>query len=455
MGCESCGVGADGVPKGCGSKGSCLTGGCNKRNTYDWLSQDEIHDPTGKHIVEISFQNGARKDFYRLRYPQQCITGDVVAVDTTAGYDIGTVSLSGALVSLQMRKKRVKEDEVRYDVLRIANHRDLERLKESRSKEKETLIKARAISRMLMLDMKIGDVEYQGDGRKITIYYTAEGRVDFRELVREYARKFKAKVEMRQIGARQESQRVGGIGSCGRELCCSTWLSSFKSVSTAAARYQNLSINQTKLSGQCGRLKCCLNYELETYIDALKSFPKNVNHVFTEKGKAIMIKMDIFKGLMHFAYLDKGRLSGFTAVPKERVWDIIKLNKAGENPPNLLSEEHIEEIAEVGWADVTGEIEVNIDLKKKRRPKNKRRKPQNKNKSTGGDLGGNARSNKPGQNKKKSEQSGASDSKAEKKDQNSQGKSSKSNNKNKRRYKKRPSKNKPNQSGSQQSSGDQ
>jgi len=387
MGCESCGAGVGGTPKGCGNKGNCGSGGCNKRNTYDWLSLDDIYDPTDKQIVEVSFKKGARKNFYKLRYPQQCITGDVVAVESRGGYDIGTVTLSGALVPLQMKKKKVKDESIQYEILRVANTRDLERLHEVREREQEALVKTRSIARMLMLDMKIGDIEYQGDGRKVTVYYTAEGRVDFRELVREYARALKSKVEMRQIGARQESQRIGGLGTCGRELCCSTWLSSFKTVSTAAARYQNLSINQTKLSGQCGRLKCCLNYELDTYMDALKDFPKNANTLHTQRGKAILIKMDIFKGIMHYAYQENGRIGAVIPLPIARVHDIQALNKSGKKPEDLVSvDDIIEESKEIEWADVTGEIEVDIDLRRKKKSRGKNRKSRNRNRPKSADA---------------------------------------------------------------------
>ena len=242
-------------------------------NTFDWLSVMDVEDPEPFDIVEVSFKNGARKSFYKNPESLDIITGDNVVVETGTGYDIGRITLSGDLVRLQMKKKNVDEDAVLHAVLRRANDRDMERLEEARSMEKHTMIRSRVIARTLGLEMKIGDVEYQGDKRKATFFYTADGRVDFRELIRHYAKEFRVKIEMRQIGARQESARIGGLGSCGRELCCSTWLTDFKSVSTAAARYQNLAINQAKLSGQCGRLKCCLNYELDTYLDALEHFP--------------------------------------------------------------------------------------------------------------------------------------------------------------------------------------
>jgi cell fate regulator YaaT (PSP1 superfamily) len=285
MGCLGCTVGSNnGQPKGCRSNGGCGSGGCNRLNTYDWLSDMEIMDAEPYDIVEVSFKNGARKGFFHNHEYIKCMTGDDVVVETGNGYDIGRICLSGELVRLQMKKKGIKESKVLHNIIRKANERDMERLQEAREMDRPTMIRARAIARTLGLDMKVGDVEYQGDKRKATFYYTADGRVDFRELIRHYAREFRVKIEMRQIGARQESARIGGLGSCGRELCCSTWLTDFKSVTTAAARYQNLAINQSKLSGQCGRLKCCLNYELDTYLDALESFPKNGEKLQTERG---------------------------------------------------------------------------------------------------------------------------------------------------------------------------
>ena len=267
MACAGCNTTDGSAPRGCNSNGGCATGSCNRLNTFDWLADHKLQDFSDHDMVEVSFKNGARKDFYKMSTKVQAISGDMVVVDNGTGYDVGRLSLTGQLVSLQMRKKGVSPDRVVHPVVRRANRRDMEKLDEARQMEHKTLVKARAISRSLALDMKVGDVEYQGDKRKATFYFTANGRVDFRELIRHYAKEFRVKIEMRQIGSRQESSRIGGIGSCGRELCCSTWLTAFKSVSTRAARYQNLSINQTKLSGQCGRLKCCLNYELDLYAE--------------------------------------------------------------------------------------------------------------------------------------------------------------------------------------------
>ena len=298
MGCTGCSVGVEnGTPKGCGSKGNCSTGGCNRMNTFDWLAQMDIIDVDNFDIVEVSFKNGSRKGFYHAAPYLEVFTGDTVAVDVGHGYDIGKISLSGELVRLQMKRKKIKEDKVIHNVIRRANTRDIERLGEARAKERETLVRARAIARSLKLDMKMGDVEFQGDNRKATFFYTANGRVDFRELIRHFAQEFRVKIEMRQIGARQESARIGGLGSCGRELCCSTWLTDFKSVSTAAARYQNLAINQAKLSGQCGRLKCCLNFELDTYMEAVKAFPKKADRIQTEAGQCCIGENGYFQAI--------------------------------------------------------------------------------------------------------------------------------------------------------------
>ena len=409
MGCGSCSKTVNGVPQGCGSKGHCTSGSCNKKNTFDWLSDIDLYDPSAFKMVEVSFKQGSRKDFF-LNNILNSQTGDMVVVETGAGYDVGRISLSGELVRTQLKKKNVSEDRVANSVIRVANQRDLEKLDEARAMEKNTMVRARVISRTLGLDMKLGDVEYQGDKRKATFFYTAEGRVDFRELVRTYAKEFRVKIEMRQIGARQESARIGGIGSCGRELCCSTWLSDFKSVSTGAARYQNIAINQTKLSGQCGRLKCCLNYELDTYMDALKDFPKSADFLRTAKGKAALIKKDIFKGMMFYSYLlERGR-GPIVALDKDRVKEILAMNKNGEKPADLLDQEALYEEqmkkAEVNdfGSDVDGVIEL-PELKKKKR--NNRNKSKNrgkgptrndrgpKAKSKGGSNGPNPRGPKP------------------------------------------------------------
>jgi cell fate regulator YaaT (PSP1 superfamily) len=378
MGCSSCSVDAKGTPGGCGDKGHCTSGSCNKHNAYDWINARDISDPSAYHVVEVSFKKGAHKEFYINDPATRSVTGDMVVVETSSGYDVGRISLSGELVRLQMKRKYTSEDRVVSKVIRKANERDLEKLEEARMLEKETMVRARVISRTLGLDMKLGDVEFQGDKKKATFYYTAEGRVDFRELVKEYAREFKVKIEMRQIGARQESSRIGGIGSCGRELCCSTWLSDFKSVNTAAARYQNIAINQTKLSGQCGRLKCCLNYELDTYLDALEDFPEDADVLKTKVGTLVLIKTDIFKGLLYYVYENNDKLRGTVlAISTARAKEVKAMNKKGVFPGELVSDapqtqvvtDPDDENAEHGYEDVTGQIELRNEPRKKKKKK--------------------------------------------------------------------------------------
>jgi cell fate regulator YaaT (PSP1 superfamily) len=321
-------------------------------NVYDWLSNLPIHDPTMEcRVMEVSFSQGSRKDFYRNTTTQIFEKGEIVSVEGVSGFDVGEVSLTGELVRIQMKKKSV--DEFHPDmkkVLRRASDRDLDLLKQNKAREKEAVIRSRAISRQLKLDMKVSQVEIQADGRKATFYYIADDRVDFRELIKIFASEFRVKVEMRQIGARQEAGKVGGIGSCGRELCCSTWLTDFKSVNTTAARYQNLSINQSKLSGQCGRLKCCLNYELDTYLDALQQFPENADTLQVAKGTALLIKKDIFKNLMWYVLPDSSKQYPLLI---DRVKQIKKLNQQNIVPDDL------------GAVEATGKPKeelVNVDL---------------------------------------------------------------------------------------------
>ena len=338
MSCKGCTVGnSKDHSGGCGSSCGCSTGGCNKMNTYDWLAGQNITDFEDYGIVEVTFKQGTRKGFYFNPKSISALTGDHVVVESSAGYDLGVISLSGDLVRLQMKKKNVKEESVIHSILRVANERDLDKLEEARAMEKDTMIRSRAIARTLGIDMKIGDVEYQGDKRKATFYYIADGRVDFRELIRHYAKEFKVKIEMRQIGSRQESALIGGLGSCGRELCCSTWLSSFKSVSTAAARYQNLAINQAKLSGQCGRLKCCLNFELDAYKEALSHFPSNADKLYSENGEAHLMKTDVFKGIMYYMYSKRNERGKVIALDIEKVAEIKEMNQNNKRPFDLSS----------------------------------------------------------------------------------------------------------------------
>ena len=334
MSCSSCGSGKDGKPNGCGSNGGCSSGACNRMNAYDWLRNLPLSDMDNNcKVIEVSFSQGTRKDFFLNTSLQTFEKGDLIAVEGVSGFDLGEVSLTGEIVRLQMKKRNVKEDNPEIKkVLRKATDRDLELWKQNKAREPEAVIRSRAIAKQLRLDMKISQVEMQADGRKATFFYIADGRVDFRELIKVYANEFKVKVEMRQIGARQEAGKVGGIGSCGRELCCSTWLTDFKSVNTAAARYQNLSINQTKLSGQCGRLKCCLNYELDTYLDALQHFPDNCDVLQVAKGNAFLIKKDIFKNLMWYTLPDSNKQYPLSI---ERVRKIKSLNQQNIRPEDL------------------------------------------------------------------------------------------------------------------------
>jgi len=303
-------------------------------NAFDWLMNMPLATVSDEcKVIEVSFNQGSRKDYFRNTTLQQLEKGDLVCVEGVSGFDLGEVSLTGEIVRLQMKKHEIKEDNPEMKkVLRRASDRDIDTWKNSKSREKEAVIRSRAIAKQLKLDMKISQVEVQADSRKATFFYIADGRVDFRELIKIYASEFKLKVEMRQIGARQESAKVGGIGSCGRELCCSTWLTEFKSVNTTAARYQNLSINQTKLSGQCGRLKCCLNYELDTYLDALQGFPDNCDNIQVAKGNALLIKKDIFKNLMWYVLPDSNKQYPVTI---ERVRKIKSLNAQGTIPDDL------------------------------------------------------------------------------------------------------------------------
>jgi len=330
-------------------------------------------------VVEISFNNGSRKDFFRNVTLQQFEKGDMVSVEGVSGFDVGEVSLTGEIVRLQMKKRNVKEENPEMKkILRRSSDRDLEIWKQNKTREPQAIIRSRAIAKQLKLEMKISEVEMQADGRKATFFYIADGRVDFRELIKVYAGEFKLKVEMRQIGARQESAKVGGIGSCGRELCCATWLTDFKSVNTAAARYQNLSINQTKLSGQCGRLKCCLNYELDTYLDALQGFPDNCDTIQVTKGTANLIKRDIFRNLMWYMLPDSTKQYPLTI---ERVKKIKSLNQQGTIPDELeaveLTSSKPQEV-EPEFVDVVGHISLRSLEKtdKKRRQQNQQRQQQ-------------------------------------------------------------------------------
>lgn len=383
MGCSSCGTGKNGEAAGCQSKGGCSSGGCNRMNVMDWFADMPISFNENFGIIEVSFKSGSRKGFYRNVSNIALEKGQLVVVEAAQGFDIGEVSLQGELVKLQMKKRRVTErDDTIRNVLRIATDEDINTLIEARSKEKETMVRARAMARQNNLEMKIGDIEYQGDNKKVTIFYTADGRVDFRELVKIYAKEFKVKIEMRQIGARQEAARVGGIGTCGRELCCSTWLNDFKSVTTQAVRYQNLAINTDKLSGQCGRLKCCLNYELDTYNDSLKKFPKNADKLETEEGIAILKKTEILKRQMWYEY--ETQRGNFFKLDIEDVKELLYMNKTGKKPKSLddFAIEDDIKVDESKHEDLVGQVTLHT-LEEKERKKRRGNNNRNKKKSSG------------------------------------------------------------------------
>jgi cell fate regulator YaaT (PSP1 superfamily) len=333
MACTNCSTTAGNAP-GCKSQGTCSTGNCGKMPVFNWLSNMSL--PAGQEpfdVFEVRFKNG-RKEFFKNKNNLNVHMGDHVAVEASPGHDIGVISLKGELVRLQMRKKKVKVDGEQVKTLyRHASDADLEKWGIARNREKETMYRAREIASQLGLDMKIGDVEFQGDNIKAVFYYTSEGRVDFRELIKLMADEFQVRIEMRQIGVRQEAQRMGGIGSCGRELCCSTWLNDFRSVGTSAARYQQLSLNPQKLAGQCGKLKCCLNYELDMYVEAIKGFPESNVKLKTKKGDAFMQKMDIFKRKMWYSYHSEP--SHFIELNLDKVQEIVSQNKKGEQPDSL------------------------------------------------------------------------------------------------------------------------
>ena len=375
MSCTNCSSDINTVPKGCKSNGNCATGGCEKLSVFDWLSNMGL--PTGEKpfdIVEVRFKNG-RKHFYKNVDQLKISIGDIVAVEGNPGHDVGVVSLTGELVKIQLRKKGIatQSDEIKK-VYRIASQKDIDIWKEARAKEYDTQYKGREIIGKLGLVMKLSDVEYQGDGNKATFYYTADDRVDFRQLIRDLASAFSIRVEMKQVGLRQEAARLGGVGSCGRELCCSTWLTDLRNVNTTAARYQQLSLNPQKLAGQCGKLKCCLNYELDTYLDALSEFPKQDIVLKTEKGEAVFVKMDIFQKLLWNTYKDDR--NKWYKLSLEQVHEIIELNKNKQRVSSL--EDYEDEVITVStneFEDVVGQDSLTrFDAPKRSKQRKKKTK---------------------------------------------------------------------------------
>ena len=386
MGC-SCGSAStkNGKVAGCNNNGACSTGGCNKMNVFDWLSNMDMPATDVFKVVEVRFKNG-RKEFYRNVEGLPLTTGDAVVVEVPNGHHIGYVSLQGELVRLQMQKKKIADDSEIRKVYRIAHQKDLEKFEEVKKRELPTLYRTREIIRDLKLEMKLSDIEYQADNTKATFFYSADDRVDFRELIKILAAEFRIRVEMRQISLRQEAGRLGGIGVCGRELCCSTWLSEFKNVATSAARYQNLSLNPSKLSGQCGRLKCCLNYELETYMDALQHIPKIEGPLLTLKGDATLQKTDIFRRIMWFGFSEENT---WYPLNIERVNQILKLNREGKKPASL-EEDQVEE--KVTTEPLNSDL-ARMDKKFKNKSRKKKKKRPQGNRPEG--RGPNSNQQKP------------------------------------------------------------
>ena len=429
MACGSCGTGEDGKPRGCKSNGACTSGGCEKLSVFDWLSNMTLPgNETPFNIYEVRFKNG-RKHFFKNTEKLTISMGDVVAVEGSPGHDIGVVSLGGELVKVQMKKRKVSIDsEEIKKIYRKASQRDIEIWEKARNRELETQKRGREILGRLGLKMKLSDVEFQGDGNKATFYYTAEARVDFRQLIKDLAGAFSIRVEMKQVGARQEAARLGGVGSCGRELCCSTWLTDFRKVTTSAARYQQLSLNPLKLAGQCGKLKCCLNFELDSYLDALNDFPKQEKILKTESGDAEFVKMDIFKKLLWYTY--KENRSKWYKLSLEQVQEIIDLNNKNEvSIPLEDYESEIEEVVVVDFENVVGQDSLTrFDTPKKNRRRNRNKK---RKKVSSGVVSNQSQNNQKGQKSKKSNKSNH-----QKRNNNSQG-----NSQNTRRRKPKPNAN--------------
>jgi cell fate regulator YaaT (PSP1 superfamily) len=379
-GCTNCSTDSNAVG-GCQNNGSCGTSDCNKMNAFDWLSHMGIPEVDKFDIVEVKFKGG-RKEYYRNSGHLQLTTGDPVVVDVPNGHHIGYVSLQGELVRLQMQKRKIKNDDNILSIYRVATPKDLEKWQDAKNREVPTIYRGKQIIDEIKLSMKLSDVEYQADNSKATFYYSADDRVDFRELIKLLASEFKIRVEMRQISLRQEAGRLGGVGVCGRELCCSTWIHDFKSVTTSAARYQNLSLNPSKLSGQCGRLKCCLNFELDSYMSALEDIPNIEKPLLTEAGTAKLQKTDIFRRLMWFSYNDD---NNWHSIDCDRVKLIIEQNVKGIVPFSLHQDKAFE--GDFDSNKTNQDLELldkkfsNSRSKKKRKPKS--RKPNSQNASGG------------------------------------------------------------------------
>jgi cell fate regulator YaaT (PSP1 superfamily) len=398
MACNSCSTSDGGAPKGCKNNGTCGTDSCNKLTVFDWLANMSL--PSGQEpfdCVEVRFKNG-RKEFYRNTEKLTLSIGDIVATEASPGHDIGIVTLTGELVRIQMKKKGVSITSPEITkIYRKASQKDIDIWSNARDKEEPMKVRARELAISHKLEMKISDIEFQGDGSKATFYYTANDRVDFRLLIKDFAKAFSARIEMKQVGFRQEASRLGGIGSCGRELCCSTWLTDFRSVNTSAARYQQLSLNPQKLAGQCGKLKCCLNYELDTYMDALQDFPSFDTKLVTEKGEAICQKQDIFKGLMWFAYTNN--FAQWHVLKIEQVREIIEENKL-KNKVSSLEDYALEIVTEPekDFNNAMGQESLTrFDQPTRKKKNNKKRKPSGDKKPNpaSGNGGNNNNNNNP------------------------------------------------------------
>lgn len=381
MACNSCSTGKNGQPKGCRNNGTCGSDSCNKLTVFDWLSNMSL--PNGEKPfdwVEVRFKNG-RKNYYKNTEDLSLNIGDIVATQAQSGHDVGMVTLSGELVRVQMKRKKVEENpEEVLKVYRKASQKDIDIWQKARDKEEDMKVKARQFAINLNLQMKISDIEYQGDASKATFYYTADDRVDFRELIKVFAKEFRTRIEMKQVGFRQEAARLGGIGSCGRELCCSTWLTDFRSVSTSSARYQQLSLNPQKLAGQCGKLKCCLNYELDAYLEALQEFPKTDIKLQTEKGVAVCQKTDIFKGHMWYAY--EGEWMHWHKLTATQASEIVALNKKNKKVFSL--EDYADELIEdtkTDFENVVGQDSLTRFDSPKRKRKRRNNRSRNKRRS--------------------------------------------------------------------------
>jgi len=401
MSCNSCSTGKDGQPRGCKSNGTCGTDSCNKLTVFNWLSNMSL--PSNQEpfdCIEVRFKN-SRKHFYRNTEKLTLSIGDIVATEASPGHDVGIVTLTGELVRVQMKKKKVSVDsEDVKKVYRKASQKDIDVWSRARDREEEIKKRSRELAIALDLQMKISDVEFQGDASKATFFYTAEDRVDFRQLIKDMAKAFSIRIEMRQIGFRQEAARLGGIGSCGRELCCSTWLTDFRSVNTAAARYQQLSLNPQKLAGQCGKLKCCLNFELDAYLEALQQFPKSDVKLHTQKGTAVCQKTDIFKGHIWYAY--EGEWMNWHKLTTVQANEIIALNAKKEKVTSLeeYALELVEEDTKTDFGNVVGQDSLTRFDKKPTRNRNKRgnqnkKRRKSNNSSTKAKSGTPAKNNRP------------------------------------------------------------